>query len=141
MRTLIHGEKKFKCGNREDGKVSDRGSGVSVRPFYLPRKFPQIFVTVVYIHPKANAKNAVATIHKVTQKLKSLSPDSPCLILGDFNHCNLKSLSNFYQYISCPTRLTKTIDLCYGSVKGAYKSVSLLLSALQITTLSFSLSV
>lgn len=27
---------------------------VSVCPFYLPREFPQLFVTVVYIHPKAN---------------------------------------------------------------------------------------
>ncbi|KAK0136843.1 hypothetical protein N1851_026972 [Merluccius polli] len=34
-------------------------------------------------------------------------------------------MSNFYQYVSCPTRLNKTIDLCYGSVKGAYKSVAL----------------
>ena len=98
---------------------------VSVRPFYLPREFPQIFVTIVYIHPKANAKNAVTTFRKVTQKLQSLSPDSPCFILGDFNDCNLKSISNFYQYVSCPIRLNNTIVFCYGSVKGAYKSVAL----------------
>ena len=44
--------------------------------------------------------------------------------MGDFNHCKLKgTLSGFYQYISCPTRHSKTLDLCYGSIKGAYKSV------------------
>ncbi len=59
---------------------------MSVRPFYLPCEFPQIIVTVVYVHPKVNTKNAVTTIYKVTQKLQSLFPDAPCLILGDFNH-------------------------------------------------------
>ena len=82
-------------------------------------------MTVVYIHPKANASNGVSTIHKITHKLQSLCPDAPCFILGDFNHCELKSMKNFYQYISCPTRLNKTIDLCYGSIKGAYKAVAL----------------
>ncbi|KAG7522125.1 hypothetical protein JOB18_013791 [Solea senegalensis] len=28
---------------------------VSLRPFYLPREFTQLFVTLVYIHPKANS--------------------------------------------------------------------------------------
>ena len=31
---------------------------VSLRPLYLPREFPQLFVTVVYIHPKANVDRA-----------------------------------------------------------------------------------
>ena len=33
---------------------------------------------------------------------------------------------NFYQYVSCPTRRGKTLDLCYGSTKGAFKSLPLL---------------
>lgn len=65
-----------------------------------------------YLHPpKANANNAVNTIHKVTQKLQTMSLDAPSLILGDFNHCNLKSMSSLYQYITCPTRHEKTLDL------------------------------
>lgn len=36
-----------------------------------------------------------------------------------------KSLRNFYQYVTCPTRYNKTLDLCFGSVKGAYKSLPL----------------
>lgn len=27
---------------------------LSMWPFYLPREFPQIFVTVIYVHPKVN---------------------------------------------------------------------------------------
>lgn len=98
---------------------------MSRRPHYLPREFPQIFLIVAYIHPKANAKNGVTTIQKVTQKLQSLSPDAPCFVRGDFNHCNLNSMNTFYQHVSCPTRLNKTTDLCYGTVKGAYKSIAL----------------
>ena len=48
------------------------------------------------------------------------------LILGDFNHCSLqKTIRNFYQYVKCPTRLNKTLDLWYGSIKGAYKAIPL----------------
>lgn len=32
---------------------------LSMRPMYLPREFPQIFVTVVYVHPKANKKKCL----------------------------------------------------------------------------------
>ncbi len=35
---------------------------VSLRPFYLPREFKQIFVTTVYIHPKANVTSAVVAL-------------------------------------------------------------------------------
>ncbi|KAK0150009.1 hypothetical protein N1851_009244 [Merluccius polli] len=64
----------------------------SLRPRYLPREFPQVFVTLVYIHPKANEGNACELIH---------------------------------QYVTCPTRQDKIIDLCYGNIKGAYKSIPL----------------
>lgn len=35
------------------------------------------------------------------------------------------TLGNFYQYVSCPTRWDKILDLCYGSVKNTYKSLPL----------------
>lgn len=99
---------------------------VSMRPFYLPREFPQIFVTVVYIHPKANESTALELIYSTVQKLQAVSPDAPNLILGDFNHCKLeKILKCFYKYVSCSTRNGKILDQCYGSIKGAYKSVPL----------------
>ena len=99
---------------------------VSLRPFYLPREFPQIFITTVYIPPKANPSTATSTIFDVVQKLQSMSPEAPHFILGDFNHVSLKKSSkNFYQYVTCTTRKDKTLDLCYGTVKGAYKSLRL----------------
>ncbi len=91
---------------------------VLVRPFYLPREFPQIFISVVYIHPKANIKNAAHVIRQSTERLQSLCPDAPVFILGDFNQCKLRStLTHFYQYVTCPTHFNKTLDLCYGYIK------------------------
>ncbi len=99
---------------------------VSLRPFHLPREFPQLFVTTVYIHPRANVDSACSSIFEVVQKLLSISPDAPNFIMGDFNHVSLKkTLRNFYQYVTCPTRRDRTLDLCYGLEKDAYKSLPL----------------
>lgn len=98
---------------------------VSLQPHYLPREFPQLFVTLVYIHPRVNESNAYE-LHQVTQRLQTISPDAPNIILGDMNHCTLtKTLRDFHQYVTCPTRHNKILDLCYGTVKGAYKSIPL----------------
>ncbi len=98
---------------------------ISVRPYYLPREFGQVSITVVYIPPDSNEKNAAETIHNVVNKLDALSADAPKLILGDFNKCNLKKvLPTFHQYVDCDTRKNKTIDLCYGNIKRAYKAVA-----------------
>lgn len=98
---------------------------VSLRPFYLPREFTQLFITVVYVHPKANADVATQAMLKTVQRLQGLAPDAPHFIMGDFNNCKpSKSLCNFYQYVTCPARHAKYLDLCFGSVTGAYKSLS-----------------
>lgn len=61
---------------------------------------------------------------KLSLMLCKSSPDAANFIVGDFNHvCLKKTFPSFYQYVSCPTRQDKTIDLCYGSVKEAYKSL------------------
>lgn len=63
-------------------------------------------------------------------------PDAPSFVIGDFNLCKpSKSLSNFQQYVTCPTRNMKCLDLCYGSIKGAYKSSGERLLACPITML------
>ncbi len=93
---------------------------MALRPQYLPREFRQLFVTVVYIHPRENEDNAAREIERVVHELQSVSPDAPSLILGDFNNCTLeKSLGHFNQCVTCPTRKDKILDLCYGSIKGA----------------------
>ena len=99
---------------------------ISLRPRYLPREFPQVFITLVYIHPQINVEIAEAIIQQETLKLQSISPDAPIIILGDMNSCTLsKSLRDFSQYVSCPTRKANTLDLCYGNIKGAYKAFPL----------------
>ncbi len=73
---------------------------VSLCPLYLPFEFPQLFLTTVYIHLKADPASASSTIFDVVQKLQSISPEAPNFILGDFNHgCLKKTLKNVYQYI------------------------------------------
>ena len=97
---------------------------VSMRPTYLPREFGQIFIVNVYIPPGADNKQAADILHQHVQSLELISPDAPNLILGDFNGCTLKSvLPNYEQYVKCHTRRNRTLDLCYGNVKGAYKAV------------------
>ncbi|KAM3624257.1 uncharacterized protein V6R79_021176 [Siganus canaliculatus] len=99
---------------------------VSCRPFYLPREFPQLFFILVYIHPRAKPTTATDHIRSTLNKLEQLSPDSPKFILGDFNHCDPgRALKGFTQYVTCTTRLEKTLDRCYGSVPDAYKPVTL----------------
>ena len=99
---------------------------VSLRPFYLPREFHQLFFTLVYNHPRANAARAAELISNHINKLDSISQDAPKFVLGDFNHCLLdKTLKTFHQYVTCPIHLNKTIDLCYGSVPAAYTSIAL----------------
>ncbi len=68
---------------------------VSLRPFYLPREFPQLFVMLVYIHPKANVDLATQAMLRTVHQLQWIAPDAPNLIMGDFTHCRPgKALSN-----------------------------------------------
>ena len=99
---------------------------ISLRPFYIPREFSQLFFTLVYVQPRANVSRAAEHMSNNLQKLESLAPDAPKFILGDFNHCDLsKSTKNIHQYVSCPTRFDKILDKCYGTVPDAYKSFAL----------------
>ncbi len=49
-------------------------SSVSLRPFYLPREFSQVFITIVYIHPKANVTSGLSIIFDEVQKLRHFHP-------------------------------------------------------------------
>ena len=98
---------------------------VSFRPFYLPREFGQIFITLVYIPPDANTNKACDIIFETTQQLERLSTDAPKLVLGDFNSCTLRdTLPRYYQFVDCATRNKNTIDLCYGNIQHAYKATA-----------------
>ena len=96
---------------------------VSLRPFYLPREFGQITVILIYV-PGPDFKTAAERITESFNEAVSRSVDQPVFILGDFNSCDLSPhLPTLQQYITCPTRLNRTIDLCYGNIESAYRPV------------------
>ena len=95
---------------------------VSFRPFYLPREFGQITVILVYV-PGPNFDLAADRIAESYNKALNRSPDQPVLLAGDFNRCDVtKLLPTLHQYVSGPTRLDKTLDMCFGNIPDAYIS-------------------
>ena len=99
---------------------------LSLRPKYLPREFGQVFITVIYSHPKANLETAATEIADSVRALQAISPDAPNFVLGDFNSCDLRTtLPSFKQYVTCSTRLDGKPDRCYGNIRNAYKSTKL----------------
>ena len=101
---------------------------VSLRPRYLPREFGRVYVLVVYapVFDTPSAIKAGKTIADVIYDLQLTAADAPCVIAGDFNHCDLrKIIPSLRQYVSFPTRKNSTIDPCYGNIPHAYKSYPL----------------
>ncbi len=95
------------------------------RPFYLPREFPAIIATAVYIPPQADTL-ALSKIHDELSGHINKHPDAASIIAGDFNKANLrKVMPYFHQHVSCPTRGPNTLDHCYTQFKNAYKARSL----------------
>uniref|UniRef100_A0A3P9LKD5 Reverse transcriptase domain-containing protein n=1 Tax=Oryzias latipes TaxID=8090 RepID=A0A3P9LKD5_ORYLA len=98
---------------------------VSMRPFYLPREFSHVIVIATYIPPSANGDDACDVLHSVVNRLLTQSPNALLLISGDFNHAPPSTLLTLTQYVSCPTRDNRTLDLLYANSKEAYTSTAL----------------
>ena len=65
-------------------------------------------------------------IHATIARLQTQHLEAFIAISGDFNHITLDSmLTAFYQYVDCPTRKNRTIDLLYANVKDAYTATPL----------------
>lgn len=80
----------------------------------------------VYIPPRAEAEAACDSIFNIITVLQTQHPEALILISGDFSHVTFYStLASFYQYVFCPTRNNKTLDLLYANVKDAYKAIPL----------------
>lgn len=95
---------------------------VFLHPSYLLREFLQLFMTLVYIHPKANVDRASQAMVKTMQQLHGFADSTPSFVMGEFNHCRPgKSLSHIYQSVTCSIWLTRCSDLCCRMVKDAYK--------------------
>ena len=98
---------------------------VSLRPYYLPREFPTVVVSCVYIEPSANGNIAAELVAEDANAMAAKYPGSPVLILGDFNTCRLDSvLPTFQQYVDTPTRGNNILDLCYGNNSEAFRTNS-----------------
>ena len=99
---------------------------VGFRAFYAPRKFPYTVVIDVHIPPRAAPTTACDVIHDAVSRIQTQHPEEFIAITGDFNHVSLSScLTGFVQYVDCPTRGDRTLDLFYANVKEADRAVSL----------------
>ncbi|KAI4892824.1 hypothetical protein NFI96_004611 [Prochilodus magdalenae] len=99
---------------------------VSLRPYYMPRELSHAIAVCVYVPPRADAEIACDVIHATIARLQTQHPDAFFAISGDFNHITLDSvLTAFHQYVDCPTRKNRTIDLLYANVKDAYTATAL----------------
>jgi len=91
-----------------------------MRLYYLPREFTFTIVIAVYIPPSAEVISSAAA------KLQTEHPDAFMVITGDFNDALLdKTRNNFQQYVDCPTRENKTLDLLSANATDAYDTTAL----------------
>ncbi len=70
-------------------------------PFYLPREFPSIIVTAVYIPPQADTGLALCKLHDVLSGYINKHPDTAFIIAGDFNKANLRQVMPNFHQLSC----------------------------------------
>ncbi|KAI4898201.1 hypothetical protein NFI96_005256 [Prochilodus magdalenae] len=99
---------------------------VSLRPYYIPRELSHAIVVCVYIPPRAEVQAACDVIHSTVAAVQTQHPDAFYVISGDFNHVTLDStLPAFFQFVDCPTRKNRTIDLLYANMRDAYRAAPL----------------
>ena len=85
------------CYHTRHALHAQHWDAVLLRPFYSPWEFPQLFFTVVYIHPRANVSKTADILSQSIHRLDSLSPDAPRFILGDFKPFKMgKTCKNFH---------------------------------------------
>ena len=99
---------------------------VKCRPYYLPREFPAVIFTAVYIPPTANTDIATLELQDRLNRVQQRYPDAAQIIAGDFNKANLnRVMPEFIQHIIFPTRGENTLDHCYTEFKECYKATLL----------------
>ncbi len=60
------------------------------RPFWLPREFPAVVITAVYIPPQADTDAALKELYGNLCKQETVHPDAAYIITGDFNKADLR---------------------------------------------------
>lgn len=95
---------------------------------------PMSLQSVFISPPSADAESACEVIHSITAGLQTQHTDAFVLISGDFNHVSLDStLLVFHQYVNCPARKNKTIDLLYACPPSHRPHLFPLVTAAQVT--------
>ena len=106
-----------------------------LRPYHLPREIPHVIIIVLYIPPSANPTSACSTIHTTISKLQTKHPSALIIISGNFNYVTMETvLPTFKQYMSCPTREERALDLCMLALRMHTPPLLSPLWAGQITT-------
>ena len=97
---------------------------VACRPFFLPREFNNLYLTVAYVPPSGDYKKVAETLVNCVHFMDENCPNGIKLLLGDFNDCDIKRLIPSYQQcVKCSTREDKMLDLVFCNIKDAYRVI------------------
>lgn len=80
----------------------------------------------------ANAKLAIKEQHGTIRRKETMHPESSLIVVGDFNHSNLKtSFPKFCWHVSCTRRGDKTLDHVDNNMSQAVRTIPFLLIPVQ----------
>lgn len=103
------------------------GDTVSLRPYYLPREFPCVVISCVYIAPSTNINTAAELIAGEAKDMLAKYPGAPLFILRDINNCKLHCVvPSFQEYVAIQTSLESILDMCYGNIADMFRAPSYL---------------
>lgn len=89
---------------------------VKCRPFYLPREFTVVIITVIYIPPDANANSATGLLHDSMSRQQSLYPDAVHIIFF-FNFLFIEHYNKKIATSGTGPHIIKSSDLNIVKVK------------------------
>lgn len=74
-------------------------------------------IATAYIPPSANPTAACDVNHGAVAELQKSHLSALITLSGDFSHVSMhKTLWTFTQYVDCPTREEKKLDMLYASI-------------------------
>jgi len=83
-----------------EGWCTDCGLVKSCQPYYLPREFTAVLVTIVYIPLGASGNEALKELYDTVSSLQMKHPEAFYVVAGNFNHVKLTdTLLSFYQHV------------------------------------------
>ena len=73
---------------------------MSCRPFYLPREFNCVYLTVAYVPPGGDKQAAAELLSNCVSNIDDKCPEGANVLLGDFNDCDIEDLiPNYNQFV------------------------------------------